>query len=166
MAGVVRSHWLAVHIRRRVWQRPLETCSTVWAWLDDVPSCRHGLIVLGRLFPRVGCRLAGLPGGPVARQHRLAGLLYGQVAQQPRLDGLLGEQVGHQSCLARLLDSPVSLRYSTDICLVVGTVSLVGHTRVDFWTFPLICLATGPPGSWSVFIMHSNFFGTLFQVPT
>jgi hypothetical protein len=65
-ARVVWSRWSAgIRIRRRACQRSLGTASTVWVWLDDIASCRHGLIVLGRLFEsrlsscwvarRVGC---------------------------------------------------------------------------------------------------------------
>jgi hypothetical protein len=61
-------------------------------------------MVLGWLFLRASCLLAGLLGGPVARQPRLVGLLGGQVARQSRLVVLFG--------------SPASLDCSADICSV------------------------------------------------
>jgi hypothetical protein len=147
--GVVRSHWSAgIRIRRRARQRPLGTASTVWAWLGDVPLYRHGLIVLRRLFLRVDCRLAGLPGrlfllGSLASLGCSAGRLVGNPAS-------LGYSMG------RLLGSPASLGCSMGICSVGESIGLAGHPRVTFWTFPSRCLAGGPPGSWAVFGRSSS----------
>jgi hypothetical protein len=121
MARVIPSHGsTGICIHHCVQQRPLGVASTVRTWLGDVPSCRHDLIFSGHLFLGVGCRLAGLLGGPIGWHPCLARLLGGQVGRQLRLAGSLRGQVFD------------------------GSINLVGRPWVAFWAFLPNCLAGGP----------------------
>jgi hypothetical protein len=102
----------------------------VQAWLGDVLLCRHGLVVLGRLF--LGVVLLGWSADWLVGS--LAGLLVDQVGQQPRLAGLLGGRFGRQPCLAGLLDGICSMGLSP-------WWAILGW---PFWAFPPNRLVGGP----------------------
>jgi hypothetical protein len=129
----------------------------VWGWFGDVPSCRCGSMVLGRLFLSVevfaqestvvllGCSTCRLVGNPASLGCSMSALVDSPTWLGCSVGGLVG--------------SPASLGCSAGICSVGELVGLVGHPREAFWTFTSSCLAGGSPGSWAILGGLQAFFG-------
>jgi hypothetical protein len=127
----------------------------VWAWLGDVPSCRHGPMVLGRLFHSVevsdresvvvllGCSTGRLVGNPASLGYSAGGLVGSPASLVCSVGGLLGSPTSPSCSAGRLLGSPASLGCSAGICSVGELVGLAGRPREGFWTFTPSYLAVG-----------------------